>query len=236
MGDLQHSDVLVLHRLRYGEQDWILRCLAASEGVLTFIARESRNRAGTARQCLPGALLHIGWKSTGIGKLPRILSASPVFPQHTTFFDPVRYASASLVAESFHRFLPADQPCEEDYFNLAYEVMHRIENEDVISDLPLVFLSKLCRLAGIAPVTHHFSPHCCFDLAEAHWYENDICGEATLTGEDALWWHRLFSGNALPPTTRSQRQRMLQHLCRFIQLHHDTRFVLNTLKSYSEIL
>lgn len=234
MGAVNHDDVLILHRLRYGDDNLIVRALTAGHGPLTFMAREGR-RSPVAQQCLPGALLHLGWKTSGGRALPRILSAQPLFPQQVIFFNPVRYALASFMAECLHRFLPLDQPCESDYFQEAFTFLRRVENEEKLAELPLLFLARLCQIAGIAPVNENTHDNLCFDLYEAHWLEAGFAGEATLQGEDARLWHSLFYAPHLPPLTRPQRRRLLENLCRFIQWHHNDTFELKSLTVYQEI-
>lgn len=236
-----HDDALILHRLRYGENNWIVRALTAGNGPSTFLLREGRQRNPVAPQCLPGALLHLGWKTTSGRALPRILSAQPLFPQYSTFFNPVRYAAASFVAECIHRFLPLDQPCENDYFGEAFAFLRRIENDEKLADLPLLFLARLCQIAGIAPVNDNIPENPCFDLYEAHWVEAGFVeagfkGETLLQGEEARLWHTLFYASQLPPVTRLQRQRLLENLCRFIQWHHNASFELKSIPVYREIL
>lgn len=236
MGTVHHDDVLILHRLRYAENSLIIRGLTASNGPLTFVAREGQRRSLVAPQCLPGAVLRAGWR-TGKGRaMPQILSAYPLFPQHATFFNPIRYAMASFVAECIHRFLPLDQPCETDYFREAATFLERIEYEDKLAELPLLFLARLCRIAGIAPVRQDSPAITGFDLYEARWLEAGCEGKATLREEDARLWRSLFYASQLPPLSRPQRQRLLEYLCCFIQWHYLDTFELKSLTVYREIL
>jgi hypothetical protein len=188
------------------------------------------------QQCLPGALLHIGWKMSSGRALPQILSAQPLFPQHATFFNPVRYATANFVAECIHRFLPQDQPCESDYFVEAATFLKRVEHEEKLADLPLFFLARLCHIAGIAPMKKDLHDNLCFDLHEAQWLETSSEKATTLRDEEARLWQSVFYAQELPPISRIQRQKLLDNLCRFIQWHHHETFELKSLSVYREIL
>ncbi|MCS6979367.1 MAG: DNA repair protein RecO [Flavobacteriales bacterium] len=231
-----HIRALVVHRLRYGEKDLIVRCLSPEAGIQAYLLKGPARRISPAeRLSHPGALVRLKILRLGARSLPKILSAESLFPQWHTFFEPVRYAQAAFVAECLHRFFPNDQACEPAYFDWAEEILRGLEQtpSGIPMGWPLRFLAGLCRVAGIAPVTTGYPSGASFHLVEAQWIHGADAGDVCLSPELSLAWFHLFAGREPGALPISQRRLLLQALVQFIRLHHSPDFEVRSPDIYS---
>lgn len=140
---------------------------------------------------------------------------------------PVKASVALFMAEVLNRTL-AEEQVNAPLFDHCWHAVQALDLDERIAGYPVLFLSRLIRYLGFAPPERPSNEGVplILDLVHGEWLTTTPFHDAVIEGEDA----RRFS-NAMNmgmgsfdelPSQRVERQRLLDHLLRYLQIHLNT--------------
>lgn len=175
--------------------------------AMTLLEVEERERKSGAMRML-----------TEYSKAP-VLSELPLHP--------IKASVALFMAEVLNRTLGEEQ-ANAPLFDHCWHSVQALDLDDRIAGYPVLFLSRLIRYLGFAPpeLPAENSANPILDLVQGEWRSLPTFHDEVIEGEDARRFSQamqLSMGSfETLPSQRVDRQRLLDHLLRYLQIHLHT--------------
>lgn len=140
---------------------------------------------------------------------------------------PAKAAVALFMAEVLNRTL-AEEQANVPLFDHCWHAVQALDIDDRIAGYPILFLSRLIRYLGFAPpeAPAKNDLNYILDLVQGEWLTQPPMHDAFIEGDEAhSFSHALQMGIATLhtlPARRCDRQRLLDHLVRYLQIHLQT--------------
>lgn len=137
---------------------------------------------------------------------------------------PVKASVALFMAEVLHRAL-AEEQANAPLFDNCWHSVQALDLDDRIAGYPVMFLSRVIRYLGFAPpeLPSQEGERLILDLIHGEWLTLPPFHDAVIEGEDARRFLKAmqmgmgaFEGL---PQLRAERQRLLDHLLKYLQIH-----------------
>lgn len=216
---------IVLHILKFKDDQLIADVLTEERGLVGMAVRVSRSRRAAVRHVLfqPLAVLDLEWDERQRASLQRPRAAQVAVPLATLPCDPFKSAMGLFVAEFL---LHAVRGESEPHALFAY-VVRSLEWLDAcgrdFSNFHLVFLLRLSRFLGFMPNVEDYRPGSYFDLRAAVFTRVRPLHPDFLAPEDAALLPKLlrmrYATMHVFRFTGRERSRLLEQMNRYYSLH-----------------
>ena len=219
------SHGIVLHSVRYGDQQIILDVFTEAAGTVPFILRLPRNgrRGARASAWQPLTLVDVTWEAR-----PRLNFQKPQElvlwqPWRDLPFEPMKATIGLFLSEMLHHSLHSE-PENAALFGFIVSSLQWLDTaEDRYANFHIVFLLHLSRFLGFMPNVDDWEEGACFDLQSAsftrtrvtHPYYINIT-ESTLVSKFLRMDYRTMKAVRL---NGAMRRRALELIVLFYRLH-----------------
>ncbi len=225
MKRIEIQDGIVLHTIRYGEASLIVRVFTRQNGLRSFIVRQSSRKGNSSGRVLFQPLAHLefltfqGKGNSGLDSLrePRLIS-SPLLSAAGVLRSSIALFVADVLNQSI-RHQEADLPLY--HFTEDFVAKLIIAEDELLVDMPLIFMIQFADLMGFAPLLNYSSDKRVFDLMEGRFVAHALHGHyipAEWAEAFLLLMERCRMGTkelSLPTGTRST---LLAFLIEYFQL------------------
>lgn len=219
------SRAVVLHTLRYGDEQLIVDLLTEQVGYVSMMVRISRSRRAAVRHTLfqPLSILQLEWEHRPKASLQRVRSAAVAYPYTSLPYDSRKAAIALFLSEFLHYIIRREPEAAEMFGYVAGSLEWLDACEKDFSNFHLVFLLRFSRFLGFFPNTEHARRGCVFDLRSSVFTSilpshPDFLPEREATLLPKLMRMRYetmhvfrFSG--------AERSRLLEYILKYYRLH-----------------
>jgi len=223
---LQNTTGIVLRTLKYSDSSDIVDIYTESNGRASFIVTASRSRKSAVKRVLfqPLSVIDIEFDFRPAVNLYRIKEVKSAFPFNTIPYDPYKSAIALFLSEFLYRTLQEEAENTPLFEYLTYSIAWLDECRADFANFHLVFLMRTSRFLGLYPNIDDYSNEDYFDMVNASFTPHrPEMHSHYLAGEEALRLTRLMRMNyetmSLFPMNRVDRNRCLEIMCEYYQLH-----------------
>lgn len=219
------SRAIVLHTLRYNDEQLIVDLLTEAEGFVTMMVRVSRSRRASVRHTLfqPLAVLQLEWEHRPKTTMQRPRSALTALPYTSLPYDADK-ATIALFLSEFLRYIIRREPEARLLFGYILDSLAWLDAcRGDFANFHLVFLLRLSRFLGIMPNMDDARDGYCFDLRASVFTPTVPAHPDYLPPLEAQLVPKLmrmryqtmhvfrFSGR--------ERSQLLEHILRYYRLH-----------------
>lgn len=157
---------IVLHTLRYSDEQLIADVLTEQQGCVTMMVRISRSKRAAVRHSLfqPLAILDLEWTHRPRANMQRPQSVQVAEPFASLPYDPIKLSIALFVAEVLHHAVRVEQMDEELYRYVEHSVLWLDASTQGYSNFHLLFLLRLTHFLGFLPNVTQAEAGSFFDL------------------------------------------------------------------------
>jgi len=217
------TEAFVIHSLRYGESDLIVKLYTKKEGASSYLIRAVlKSKKGKIRasffQLL--SLLDIDAIHNSKGSLNSLKEAKPTTHYKSLHTNVIKGSIVTFIAEILNQVLIDNQP-DEDLFNFIMESTNWLDQNEKTTLFPHFFLIKLSRFLGFFPdITNNTLPQ--FDLVEGKFditsksgyyiHQEELINFKIILGTD---FDNLISNTI----SKSGRVKLLENLLLYFSLH-----------------
>lgn len=144
---------IVLHTLRYTDEQLIADVLTEQQGCVTMMVRISRSKRAAVRHSLfqPLAILDLEWTHRPRANMQRPQSVQVAEPFASLPYDPIKLSIALFVAEVLHHAVRVEQMDEDLYRYVEKSVLWLDASTRGYSNFHLLFLLRLTHFLGFLP-------------------------------------------------------------------------------------
>ncbi len=211
-------EALVLKAVKYGDKSIVLRCLTKELGLQSYMVNSIRSKRSviTPGLILPLTYLNLLASHKNKGTLERIKEAQVHTHFHSLYQNPVHNAVAQFCVEILNK-VARESTEEEALFQITVAFMHRIEEGENISNVPLDFVRSVCQCLGVEPDVYS-GEGAYFDLLEGHLVDSPPFHTTFLSQDETSQFVHYFQE---PKATysRSQRRDLLRNYLQYMKIH-----------------
>lgn len=226
---LERTRGIVLHTIRYDDDQVIADIFTESRGNLSFMVRQPRSRRSQVRSVLlrPLSILELDFDYRAQHNMQRIREMRVAVPYVELPYHPLKCALALFLAEFLHYALRSEEGNQSLFRYLEFGLRWLDEARGGLANFHLVFLVRMSRFMGFWPNVEECggapADVCAFDLREGV-----LCCEVpmhndVLRGEEArlvpLFLRVNFRSMDRLQMTRKQRNRVLEVIISYYRLH-----------------
>lgn len=164
---LAQQSALVLRSLRYGDSSHIVKAFTAQEGLMSFIAGTARRSRSALRPAAlqPFSLVDLVYYAKGRGELRRLKEIRPLYNYQNLPYEPVKSSLALFLAELLSHLLHEGEDRPRLFPFLQGALIALDQHQGSLASFPLLFMSELSALLGLAPEPAPAQAAHYFDLA-----------------------------------------------------------------------
>ena len=220
---LAKNNSIVLSKLKYRDNDLIVKCYTQQRGVVSYILRgvlkSKRGQTKTVYfQELSQLQIEESYKPTQSLQTIREVKLNYIYKSlHTNIY---KSAIVIFLSEILSNVLKEEEK-NEDLFNYLETTLQYLDNEDKFSNFHLLFLLKLTRYLGFQP--ENLNPNYPFFNLQSGIFEPSNQGIYSISGENLTLLKRLLGINFDALDTikinAKQRQEFLNMLLYYFELH-----------------
>ncbi len=157
---------IVLHTLRYNDEQLIVDVLTEQQGCVSMMVRISRSKRAAVRYSLfqPLAILELEWTHRPKANMQRPQSVQVVKPYASLPYDPIKLSIALFVAEVLHHAVRVEQMDENLFRYVEHSLLWLDASTQGYSNFHLLFLLRLTHFLGFMPSVLRGAEDCYFDL------------------------------------------------------------------------
>lgn len=218
-----HSPAIVIHSLRYGENDLIVSLFTRTNGLRSYLIRGVlKSRKGKLRSSLfqPLTLLEIEAYHKDKGTLERIREAKILIPYTSLHLDVSKNALVFFIAEILKNAIKEEET-NESLFDFLQTSLLWLEEHQKIANFHIAFLVKLTQFLGFYPDLSSIHLRV-FNLEEGCFQSQDY-GMFCRDGEAVEVLKRFlgitFDESMCIKMTRDLRNEILGMLLSYFELH-----------------
>lgn len=222
---LEKTEGIVLHSLRYGDDELIVNVLTQSRGTVSFMVKIPKGRHSKLKTQLlrPLSILELDIDYRERFQLHRIKDMRVAVQYSSLPYDPAKEAIAMFLGEVLFYALR-----REDENRVLYEFLsHSLEWLDLAdkdyANFHLCLLIQLTRHLGFFPNMDNATPHSVFDLLEGCFVSSIPYHGQYLTAEESAILPKLLKMNYATMhrvhLNRAQRGRILKILNTYYRVH-----------------
>jgi len=218
-----HTPAIVIHSLRYGENDLIVSLLTKTSGLRSYLLKGVlKSKRGKIRASLfqPLTLLEIEANHKNKGTLERIKEAKILVPYQSLHTDFVKGSLVFFLSEVLKNSIQEEEVNEELFYYLETTFLW-LDTHNNISNFHISFLIKLTQYLGFYPDVSNISLPI-FNMQEGHFQEDSsnlycIEGERVRILKEFLG--TTFEESMSVRMTRTLRNDVLSTLLVYFELH-----------------
>ena len=222
---LTKNNSIVLSKLKYKDNDLIVKCYTQERGVVSYLLRGVlKSKKGHTKTVYFQALsqLQIEENFKPNRQLQNIKEVKPNYIYKSLYNNIYKSAIVMFLAEILSAVLREEEQ-NEGLFNYIETALQYLDTEEHYSNFHLLFLLKLTRYLGFQPEQLHINyPY--FNL-ESGIFEETPSSMYTMSGQNLTLLKQLLGINfdALPSIkiNAKQRQEFLNMLLYYFELHLD---------------
>lgn len=160
------SGAIVLHALRYNDEQLIVHLLTEQAGAMSMLVRVSHSRRTSVNHALfqPLSILDIEWEERPKADLQRPKAARTAIHFKSLPYDPHKSAIALFLAEFLHYAVRREPESANLYEYVVRSVVWLDTCERGFANFHLVFLLRLTRFLGFMPNVEDYREGSFFDL------------------------------------------------------------------------
>jgi len=240
---LQRTKGIVLHTLKYKDNQLIAVLFTSQWGRTSFIATIPKSHKSGAKHLLlqPLAEVEVEADIKPHTSLFRVKSLQSVQPFATIPYHPVKSVIALFLQEFLYRAVREEgQPNEAFYTYLSHSVRWLDMAEANYANFHLVFLLRVSQFLGLQPNVDHYHEGCWFDMLNASFVPQQPQAHAYYVGPDEcrhlVNLMRLnFANMHHFKMNRMERNRLLSLINDYYRLHLPDFPELNSLYILKEV-
>ncbi|MCR4765839.1 MAG: DNA repair protein RecO C-terminal domain-containing protein [Bacteroidaceae bacterium] len=240
---LQRAKGIVLHTLKYKDNQLIAVLYTSQWGRMSFITSIPKTRKSGAKHLLlqPLAEVELEADIKPHATLFRVRSLQPVQPFASIPYDPIKSVITLFLQEFLYRAVREEgQPNEAFYTYLSHSVRWLDMAERDYANFHLVFLLRVSRFLGLQPNIEHYFPGCYFDMLNAMFVPAQPQAHSFYVAPPESSYlvnlMRLnYSNMYLFKMNRQERQRLLSLINDYYRLHLPDFPELNSLSILKEV-
>lgn len=216
---------IVLHTIKYNDEQLICHVLTEQAGCVAFMVRISRSARAAVRYTLfqPLALLELEWNQRAGNGLRRPRAAQTAVPLVSLPYDPGKAAIALFLSEFLLHAVRGEE-VSQALFEYVFRSVQWLDTcPDGFANFHLVFLLRLAHFLGFEPNLESARAGYCFDLeagrfvperpAHAHFVGPDEAARLPLLMRMDYATMRLFRFSG------AERSRLLEQINTYYRLH-----------------
>lgn len=217
------TEAIVLHTLKYGEQKVIVDMFTRVCGRLSFIVTIPKTGKGQMKKpyLQPLSLLEVSFDQRQQVQLQRLQNARLLVPYVSVYSSPDKLSIALFIAEYLYYALRSEQRNEPLFDYIADSLQWLDAARDRVANFHLTFLMRLSKFLGFYPRLAVGGD--LFDLREGTFCSAAPTHPDFLQDREAemvrLLMRMDFATMRLFKFSRGERQRVLEVLMRYYQLH-----------------
>lgn len=226
---LERTCGIVLHMLRYDDNQIIVDIFTESRGNVSFLVRMPRSRHSKVHSVLlrPLAILELDFDYRPQHGLQRIREMRVAMPFVSLPYHPVKCALALFLAEFLHYSLRNEGGNPSLFHYLTYGLRWLDEASEGLANFHLVFLMRMSRFMGFWPNVDEAvgvpSGTCVFDMREGVLSRSVPMHDDYLRRDEArlvpLFLRMDYGTMHRLAMNRSQRNRVLDVIIEYYRLH-----------------
>lgn len=219
------SRAIVLHTLRYNDEQLITDLLTEEMGCISMIVRISHSKRAAVHHTLfqPLAILDIEWEHRPKANLQRPKAVQVGIPFVSIHSDVYKMSIAMFVAEMLHCAIH-DEPDWRTIYNYVVRSVQWLDMcEKGYSNFHLVFMLRLTHFLGFMPNTEEALPTDFFDLRSSCFVHSQPPHPDFLKPQYATLIPKLlrmrYDTMRFFKFTGAERTRLLEHINTYYRLH-----------------
>ncbi|MCX7744369.1 MAG: DNA repair protein RecO [Flavobacteriales bacterium] len=224
---------IILHTLRYNDQNLIVKILTRHFGLQSYLVRSSRKSKNTALfQPLNILLLETRWQENK--NLQRVKECTVAYQYIRLPFHPERRAIAMMMNEFMMKCLP-DGNANEELFEFMMQALISLDNLDKTdANFHLKFTIDLAQQLGFGMQNNYSSTNTIFSIPEGAFIPKNQATDLNFCfSEQASCSLHLILNNNQPLLNHMDRNELLKNIIRFYQVHVPG---FTTLKSHDVLM
>lgn len=222
---LEKTQGIVLHTMRYGEDNMIVRVFTVTRGTLTFMVRVPKGRRSAVKTQLlrPLTILDMDVDYRERVQMHRIKDMHVSIPYVSLPYDPAKEAVAMFLGEVLYHALKheGENRALFDFLLYAFEWFDLAVRD--YANFHICLLVQLTRHLGFLPNMDDYVPYSFFDLMEGCFVSTIPPHNLYLTAEETATFPHLLKMNFATMhrvhLNRQQRGRILKVLNTYYRLH-----------------
>ena len=232
------TKAFILTVIKYNDFDAIIKAYAEKTGFTAYYIKGFfRNKSGKIKRAFfqPGAILDLVAGNKNNGKLEFIREVQPAYHYKNINTDFDKLNTSIFLREILQESLKNEQ-ADSELFQYITNAFIKLDHIDFYPDFHLDFLIKLTQYLGFAPSINTVGTY--FDMENGIFTENIYSGNF-LNKEDSLllkeYLGTIFDSNPSIKVDQKQRQKLLQILLDFFQVHIDAFKMPKSIKILSQL-
>ncbi|OED35198.1 DNA repair protein RecO [Flavobacteriaceae bacterium (ex Bugula neritina AB1)] len=218
-----HTSAIVIHSLRYGENDLITSLLTEVSGLQSYLLKGIlKSKRGKIKSSLfqPLTLLEIEADHKNKGTLERIKEAKILIPYQTLHTNFIKSSIVFFLSEIVRNTV-REKEVNKDLFQYMETTLLWLDSHDNISNFHISFLIKLTQYLGFYPDVSRISSKI-FNMQDGC-FQTDISNIYCVEGEQVIKFKEFlgttFEGSMDIKISRTQRNNILNMLLVYFELH-----------------
>ncbi len=220
------TKAIVINRIRYKDNGFIVRLFTENKGLLSFIIRNvNRKKNKLSALYQPLTILSIQCHIKESATLHHIKEARVEDPLNNIHQNPVKIGVSMFIAEILHKTLHEEEP-NHGLFHFLLYALHWLEFSDNQANFPIAFLVNLSTYYGFPPQLREKDSLLFFDLREGVFRADKPLNHSEFLSEEKSRYLHLFLGSNFDESksiqmTHELRTDMLQQMINYFQIHSD---------------
>ncbi|MCA0131430.1 DNA repair protein RecO [Winogradskyella alexanderae] len=217
------NNCIVLSKIKYGDNDLIVKCFTEKRGVVSYILRGVlKSKKGQAKaiyfQPLSQLRVEENYKPNQTLHILKEVKFSYIYK---TLHNNIYKSSIVLFLAEILTNVLKEEEQDKDLFNYLILAFQYLDSEDSFSNFHLLFLLRLTRYLGFQP--DETNPNLAYFNLESGNFENSPAGVHSISGDNLILLKRLLGTNfdtlSDVKINAKQRHDFLNMLLHYFELH-----------------
>ena len=232
---------IILRSVKYSETSLILDIFTREYGLKTYIAggvRRANSSSGAALYQVANIVEIVAYDKANT-KINRLKEIKPVKSLNRLSMEILRFSVALFILEVLLKCLKEKENNDELYDFIENTLLFIDQNNSSLRNVHLTVLCKMTRFFGFKPENNYTDENCYFDMREGQFCKYLPFHDDKLDKAEALVFYKLINtdieNSALSDINHTQRQKILEKLILYYQIHLTDFGRIKTLEVFKNI-
>jgi DNA repair protein RecO (recombination protein O) len=227
---------IILHTLRYNDQNLIVKIFTRHTGMQSYLVRSSRKSKNTALfQPLNILLLESRWQENK--NLQRIKECTVDYQYNLLPYHPERRAMAMMMNEFMIKCLQEGEANEELFAFMMQSLIMLDQMEKTDPDFHIKFTIQLAQWLGFGIQNNFTSNQPVFSIREGCFVSKELATDPNFCFSEQASLHLSTLLNKEKSLfNHAERNELLKNIIRYYQMHVPGKNIFSTLKSHEVLM
>ena len=229
---------IVMHATKYGDTSLIVKIFTQQQGNQSFIIKGAfrKNNRFAASYFTPLAMMDISYDDHNRSSLKYLKDIAPRHNSKQLFYDPAKSSILLFYNEILYKLLmdAGEDKVLFDFLREEIEGVHEASGN--LSELPLRFLLRLCKVMGYFPEDNYSATNGYFSMHECRFQSYYVEDAGIMDGNESAYLHRLLSEEKPVPAMRGLRAALLKQWVAYLQMHNEKIHKIDSLEILASVL